>query len=58
MIYELNDLRSHKLEENLVQIDGKWYPARPLDGPWIWRLRAALAVLRGTADAFSWPGNQ
>lgn len=58
MIYKLEYLRSHEVESNLALIDGKWYPARPLAGPWIWRLRAAWAVLRGRADAFRWPGNQ
>jgi hypothetical protein len=34
---------------------GRWVPARPLDGPAIYRIRDAWAVLRGRADAFTWP---
>lgn len=29
-------------------------PARPVDGPFIDRIRDAWAVLRGHADAFTW----
>ena len=41
-----------------VCIDGRYVPARPYSGPWTWRIRAAWAVLRGRADAFTWPGGQ
>jgi len=34
-----------------VEIDGKWVVGRPLTGPFIWRLRDAWMVLKGTADA-------
>lgn len=34
---------------------GVWVAARPLSGPLIWRIRAAWSVLRGHADAFTWP---
>jgi hypothetical protein len=37
---------------------GKWVIARPKDGPFWWRVKAAWAVLRGHADAFTWPGGQ
>lgn len=40
------------------EINGKWVPARPLPGPFPWRLRDAWEVLRGRADAFTWPENQ
>ena len=47
-----------------VEIDGRWVPCRPncLEGapadPFLWRLRDAWEVLRGRADAFTWPEGQ
>jgi hypothetical protein len=32
-----------------------WIPARPLAGPFLWRLRDAWAVLRDRAVAVRWP---
>lgn len=59
MIYTLQYLRSHSVENNMVEIEGKWYPARPLTGTFrLERLKAAWEVFRGRADAFRWPGNQ
>lgn len=57
MIWHLDDLMK-TARANAVLIDGTWVPARPYDGPWIWRLCAAWEVLRGRADAFRWPANQ
>ena len=34
---------------------GIWVTARPLVGPFSWRLRDAWAVLTGKADALYWP---
>ena len=45
-----------------AEINAKWVPARPLPmaGSYglLLRIRAAWAVLRGNADAFTWPENQ
>lgn len=45
-----------------TQINGKWVPARPLPGYGLYglllRVRAALTVLCGKADAFMWPEGQ
>jgi hypothetical protein len=41
-----------------TEIDGEWVPARPLPGPWWWRVKDAWAVLWGKADAFKWPKGQ
>ncbi len=45
-----------------TEIDGKWVPMRPLSDYGLHRLcqriSAAWAVLRGKADAFTWPGGQ
>lgn len=41
-----------------TEITGKWVPARPVRGPWIWRLKDAIKVLRGKAEAFTWPEDQ
>lgn len=45
-----------------AQINGKWVTARPLPeyglyGLWL-RMQAAWAVLRGKAEAFTWPEGQ
>ena len=57
MNWKLIDLLHH-CQSMLREIDGKWTPARPEPGPLVWRVRAAWAVLRGRADAFTWPGGQ
>ena len=41
-----------------TEINGKWYPARPIPGPFLWRLHDAWKVLKGEADAITWPGEQ
>lgn len=46
---------AHKCQ---TEIKGQWFPARPLDGPWWWRVKDAWAVFWGKADAFKWPGGQ
>jgi hypothetical protein len=58
MIYELDEIQKSSFNANAREIDGRWVPARPMDGPWIYRLKAAWAVLRGEADAFHWPYTQ
>ena len=40
------------------EINGRWVPSRPICGPFVWRLRDAWEVLRGRADAFTWPEGQ
>lgn len=44
-------------------INGRWVPCRPLPYPYVLgritrRARDAWAVLRGKADAFTWPEGQ
>jgi hypothetical protein len=59
MIYTLDYLRSDDIKLNAACIDDKWVPARPITGTFRWeKLRAAWEVLRGRADAFTWPGGQ
>jgi len=45
-----------------ANINGKWVPARPIPLTGVYglrvRVRAALAVLRGKAEAFTWPEGQ
>lgn len=53
MIYRLRDLLAWDVEEEIAP--GVWVASRPVDGPLIDRLRAAWAVFRGRADAFTWP---
>jgi hypothetical protein len=57
MIWNLRSLIDH-CNSTRANIKGSWFPARPLAGPFIERLRAAWWVLRGRADAFTWPEDQ
>lgn len=57
MIWTLRNLIDH-CDSVAANINGKWVPARPVAGPFIWRIRAAWAVLTGRADAFTWPEGQ
>ena len=60
MIYSLRELVES--QNNQANINGKWVPARPLmlsgfDG-FKKRVKAALLVLQGKADAVIWPEGQ
>lgn len=55
MTWTLKDLLDHCRSVSRETGDGRWVPARPERGPWLWRLQAAWSVLRGRADAFTWP---
>ncbi len=44
-------LNADKLSECKKLIDNKWVIARPLGGPFLWRLWDAWQVIRGKADA-------
>lgn len=57
MIWTLKNLMesTYSLQK---KINGKWVPARPHPGFLAQRIRAAWAVLRGKADAFTWPEGQ
>jgi len=56
-MYMLKELVHPKVNLD-TYINGKWVPARPLDGPFVWRLKDAWEVLMGRADAFTWPEGQ
>jgi hypothetical protein len=45
-------------KENSTQINGVWYPSRPIYRTWFSRLKDAWEVYRGRADAVKWPGGQ
>jgi hypothetical protein len=44
-------LRADKLQENTTEIDGKWVILRPIVQPLTKRLKDALKVLKGDAEA-------
>jgi len=56
-MFALIDL-AKSMNSTRTEINGKWVPARPLTGPFRWRLHDAWKVLKGEADAFMWPGGQ
>jgi len=56
-MWNLKDLVRHSSETN-AEIDGQWVPARPVVCCLWCRIRDAVAVLRGRADAVKWPGGQ
>jgi hypothetical protein len=55
MIWKLKDLLKHCNSVHRKMADGTWVPAKPMAAPFSWRLRAAWEVVRGRADAFTWP---
>ena len=57
-IWYLPDLIKHCNEGNItVNIGGRWIPARPLGfDSFSQRLKAAVLVFTGKADAVKWPG--
>jgi hypothetical protein len=44
-------LKIDELVNTKANINGKWVIARPLSGPFLWRLKDALQVIFGKADA-------
>lgn len=56
-VYSLDELRAIQSPTRELK-PGKWVLARPCDGYWFGRVRAAWKVLIGDADAFTWPGIQ
>lgn len=52
MIYNADSLRKDWPQAWLK--DGRWVLARPLSGPFVWRLKAAWGVLVGRYDALKW----
>jgi hypothetical protein len=55
-VYTLKELYEWSVKQEIRP--GVWVPARPYEGPWILRLKAAWSVLRGRADAFTWPSQE
>lgn len=57
-IYNLKTLMV-TANQTQAEIDGKWYPARPLGFYGIgYRLKAAWLVFTGKCDAVKWPAGQ
>ncbi len=52
MIYNADSLTRNWPETNTA--NNRWVLARPLSGPFIWRLKAAWGVLTGKYDALQW----
>lgn len=46
------------VNSNQACVDGKWMPCRPEPDPFLWRVHDAWKVLKGEADALTWPGGQ
>lgn len=58
MLYRLDTLMREASNTRVLNRHGNWVPARPMRGPFLMRLSAAWAVLRGKADAVIWPDGQ
>lgn len=56
-LYKLDELRAIESPTREIEPD-RWVLARPCDGAFLWRVKAAWKVLTGEADAFTWPGIQ
>jgi len=60
MIWTLKGLMEHANETH-VEIEGHWVPARPINYLYdtlFQRVRYAWMVMRGKAEAFTWPMGQ
>lgn len=57
MYWTLEKLIQH-CNEVTINLDGKWFPARPYPGNLAFRIYGAWEVLMGRADAVKWPGDQ
>ena len=60
MIWSLKQLVEHSSRTHAL-INGKWVPCRPITWkylPIIERIKDALAVFNGKAEAFTWPEGQ
>ena len=57
MLWTLRNLID-STNETEKEIEGQWVPCRPVNVPWTWRIRHAWMVLKGEADAVTWPGGQ
>jgi hypothetical protein len=52
MIYNADTIQQQWTEK--ARINGRWVLARPLSGPFWWRVKAAWGVLTGRYDALEW----
>lgn len=62
MMWTIKSLFEH-CNTTQAEINGKWYPARPLNGTkkytsFSLRLKRAWEVFQGRADVFKWPAGQ
>lgn len=58
-VFSIKEIQENEVSTDLGKPNGPWVPARPHDGPWICRVRAAWGVLIGKYDALDWgPGQR
>ena len=60
MVWKLRDL-VNSCNSNQAEISGKWVPARPINYRYegiVERIKASWVVLKGKAEAFTWPEGQ
>lgn len=57
-MWTLKDLCEHAQENFTETRVGKWVPVRPSPAGLWTRVKDAIAVLLGKADAFTWPDGQ
>lgn len=58
MMWTLESLLEHCRTVCRETHPGRYVSARPEGCPLVWRFRSAWEVLRGRADAFTWPDGQ
>lgn len=58
--FTVKEIQEWDVSTDLGDPSAKTYvPCRPLDGPFLWRLKAAWGVLTGKYDALDWgPGQR
>lgn len=58
-LFSVKEIQNYEVSTDLGNPQGPYVPARPHDGPLIWRIKAAWGVLIGKYDALDWgPGQR
>lgn len=58
-VFTVKEIQEYEVSTDLGKKNGPYVPCRPLDGPRVWRIKAAWGVLTGKYDALDWgPGQR
>lgn len=57
-MFKVRDLKNWQDWPHSQARDGSWWPSRPCEGPYIYRVRDAWEVLMGRAEAIQFPDQE